>query len=93
MTLSRCVALSVSLTWKASPSQVLVAEQRQARAELLSLGFELLEKKERREQDEAASKIQAMHRGNLERKKLQGAEPMPRKKLESKVFTDTEVKF
>ena len=88
-----CRALSVLLTWKASPSQVLVAEQRQARAELLSLGFELLEKKERREQNEAASKIQAMHRGNLERKKLQGAEPMPRKKLESKVFTDTEVKF
>ena len=72
---------------------MLVAEQRQARAELLSLGFELLEKKERREQDEAASKIQAMHRGNRERKKLQGADPMPRKKLESKVFTDTEVKF
>ena len=88
-----CRALSVLLTWQASPSQVLVAEQRQARAELLSLGFELLEKKERREQDEAASKIQAMHRGNVERKKLQGAEPMPRKKLESKVFTDTEVKF
>ena len=88
-----CRALSVLLTWHASPSQVLVAEQRQARAELLSLGFELLEKKERREQDEAASKIQAIHRGNVERKKLQGAEPMPRKKLESKVFTDTEVKF
>ena len=88
-----CRALSVLLTCQASPSQVLVAEQRQARAELLSLGFELLEKKERREQDEAASKIQAMHRGNVERKKLQGAEPMPRKKLESKVFTDTEVKF
>ena len=88
-----CRALSVLLTWQAPPPQVLVAEQRQARAELLSLGFELLEKKERREQDEAASKIQAMHRGNVERKKLQGAEPMPRKKLESKVFTDTEVKF
>ena len=83
----------VLLTWQASPSQVLVAEQRQARAELLSLGFELLEKKERREQDEAASKIQAMHRGNVERKKLQGADPIPRKKMESKIFTDTEVKF
>ena len=93
MTLSRCVPLSVLLTWQPSLSQVLVAEQRQARAELLSLGFELLEKKERREQNEAASKIQAMHRGKLERKKLQDADPIPRKKLESKVFTDTEVKF
>ena len=81
------------LTWQPSPSQVLVAEQRQARAELLSLGFELLEKKERREQNEAASKIQAIHWGNLERKKLQDADPIPRTKLESKVFTDTEVKF